>query len=93
VSTGLRRGTARAGLLTNPDSLRVLFADAHRNPTLARRPQVLSERQRVKNRSEYAFREQRGLTPHSPFVRPSLRYANGTFASQSKAKYDYLEKE
>jgi len=34
-----------------------------------------------------------GLTPHSPFVRPSLRYANGPFAAQAKARYDYLEKE
>jgi len=34
-----------------------------------------------------------GLTPHSPFVRPSLRYANGPFAAQATARYDYLEKE
>jgi len=39
------------------------------------------------------LREQRGLTPHSPFVRPSLRYANGPFAAEAKARYDYLEKE
>ena len=37
--------------LQNLDSLRVLFADAHRNPPLARRAQVLSERQRAINRS------------------------------------------
>jgi len=35
-----------------PDSLRVLFAAAHTNPTARRRTQVLRERQRVRNRSE-----------------------------------------
>ncbi len=36
----------------NPNSLRVLFAAAHTNPTAKRRTQVLRERQRVRNRSE-----------------------------------------
>ncbi len=36
----------------NPDSLRVLFAAAHTNPTAKRRTQVLRKRQRVRNRSE-----------------------------------------
>ena len=40
---------------THPDSLRVLFAAAHTNPTARRRTQVLRERQRVRNRSELRF--------------------------------------
>jgi len=46
---GWPAGTVRGA---NLDSFQVLFAGAHRNPTLARRAQVLSERQRVRNHSK-----------------------------------------
>ena len=51
------RRTASAGAFprsaaAKPDSLRVLFAAAHTNPTPRRRTQVLRERQRARNRSE-----------------------------------------
>jgi len=65
----------------------------HRTP----RPSFPSSRVPASAATVYAdergFAQQRGLTPHSPVVRPSLRYANGPFAAQAKARYDYLEKE
>ena len=75
-----------------PDSLRVLFADAHRNPPLARRAQVLSERQRAMNRSVLRLLAypKPGCRQRLTGVKIAIFIARGWPA---RAMWDYLEKE